>query len=120
MKKKYLIVLALLFLTACGNPTNREKVKAEVVEDPSGVEFMSNQLIVAFNKDTEKGDIDKILKELEATTEESAMNDIDMYTITLEYKSFKTIEELNKYCDKITEKYKNIEACSSNNVYKLD
>ena len=48
------------------------------------------------------------------------MNDIDMYTITLEYKSFKTIEELNKYCDKITEKYKNIEACSSNNVYKLD
>lgn len=120
MKKKFLITLGVLLLTACSNNVTKTEVETKTVEDPSGVEFMSNQLIIAFDKDTEKEDIDNILKELEATTEESAMNDINMYTITLKYKEFKTLAELNNYCDKISKKYKNIEACSSNDIYKLD
>ena len=112
------LVLIILLLTACVE--SKKEVETVVVKDPSGIEFMSNQLLIYFDNNVTKEEIDLIKTDLNATTDDSTLNEINLYMFTLKYKSFSTLDELKKYCNEISNKYKNITNCYANTIMYIE
>lgn len=113
-----LLLVCLVLLTACAD--SREKVKAKTVKDSSGLEFISNQLIITVDKKASKNYVNNIVKKIDATIDNYSVLDSYIYTINLDYKEFKSLDEITKYCTELSSNYKYIKSCSANTIYSAE
>ena len=113
-----LLLVCLVLLTACAN--SKEKVKTRTIKDSSGIGFISNQLIITVDKKASTKYTEDVVKKIEATIDNYSVLDLYIYTINLDYKEFKSLDEINKYCNELVSKYKYIKSCSANTISSAD
>ena len=83
-------------------------------------QYIDNQVMVYFYEDIEFDEVKKIVWKLNGKIDGVGKNSMNLYAITLKNKNFKNVEEIDKYCNKIKQKYNQIESCSVNSFEPID
>lgn len=94
-------ILSVVFLTACSKEDKNTNKK-------ENLEFVPNQVVLAFNVDTPAEKVEEVVKELDGEYSTDALSDINMYLVTLNNKKFKSLDEIHGYCSEITTKYNGV------------